>query len=185
MIKKYVYSLKKFILLSCLLFVFFGFLGYITVNIRLVEEHEFVDRMTEMIEPIFELPAFFQFLFIFVNNTITLFLTIILGLFFGAFPLLVLFVNAVILGAFLHFTPFPIFVLGILPHGILEIPALILSCAVGLNLGNVFLKKLRKEKVNVKKELKTALIFFFKFLLPILALAAAIEIYITPYFLGI
>lgn len=184
-LKEYLFSLKKLIIVSSLIFILFGFLGYFTSGTPYLENEEAIERMREMFEPFFELSSFGQFLFIAINNAITLFLSIILGLAFGIFPLLVLLSNGMMLGIVAYLTPFSVLVRGILPHGILEIPALIVSCAIGLKLGKIIFLKIKKVKVNIKKELKIALLFFLKFLLPVIIIAAAIEAYITPLFLQI
>ncbi len=180
--RKYLLSLKNFIIISSLVFILSSFLAYFLASTSYLEYESIIERMGEKLEPIFELSSFNQFLFILVNNTVTLFLAVILGLLLGIFPLLVLFLNGMMLGVVAHFTPFSLFVVSIVPHGILEIPALILSCAIGLKLGKTLFLK---EKAIIKKEIKMGVLFFLKFLLPIIIIAAAIEVYLTSFLLQI
>jgi len=95
---------------------------------------------------------------------------------------------------FQFFQSWTVFFSGILPHGLIEIPIIIMAAAVGLKLGEISIKKvLRKfrpqplrpegEETDLKAELEAALNFFLKFLFPLLILAAAVEIFVTSRFL--
>jgi len=79
------------------------------------------------------------FVAIFQNNVSAMFMMLLLGLFFGIMPFVSLFVNGLVIGyvgslsmqqiSFLEFAK------AIVPHGIFEIPALLLAGAYGLRLG--------------------------------------------------
>ena len=74
----------------------------------------------------------------------------------------------------------PFLLVGIVPHGVLELPAAIVGAGIGLMLGdkvmgNVF----RGEKNEIRKETKKAILFIIKFLVPIILIAAFIEIFVT------
>ncbi len=65
-----------------------------------------------------------------------------LGIFFGFFPVLSLITNGMMIGVVLlqaavktGESPLLIFITTILPHGILELPAIILAAAFGMRLG--------------------------------------------------
>ncbi len=135
------------------------------------------------------MPVFSQFLIIFLNNSFTAFLIIILGIVFGIFPFLALFSNGLLLGIVVYFAQttvnwLTIFAL-IFPHGIIEIPAIILASAIGFKLGKNLFDKIFKKQANIsiKQELNIALIFFLKLLLPVLAIAAAIEVLVYVKFI--
>jgi stage II sporulation protein M len=68
--------------------------------------------------------------------------------------------------------------LGIAPHGIFEIPGAILASAYGLMLGKAFLQKLRHGR-PLTPTLLTALRQFSVIVLPLLAIAAFIEVFVT------
>ncbi|MDP1538490.1 MAG: stage II sporulation protein M [bacterium] len=182
-VKEYIFSLWKFILVAALVFVFAAFDGYFSTKSSPSEMELVLKKLQEMLGPIMKLPLFSQFLFIVLNNGITAFLAIILGIIFGIFPFLVLFSNGTILGAVAYFSKTAVswstvFALT-LPHGIIEIPIIILACAVGFKLGKISFDKVFKRQGSIKAELNTALNFFLKFLFPLLVLAAAIEVFIT------
>jgi stage II sporulation protein M len=77
------------------------------------------------------------------------------------------------------------FFLGIVPHGIVEIPALIIASAMGLRVGLEVFRKIFKKEGNISEELSNALEFFWKVVIPIIFLAALIEVFITANLLGV
>lgn len=84
-------------------------------------------------------PQIWFFIFIFLNNAIKSVLIIFLGLVLGVAPLFMLIANGMLLGYVLslqtHESTLSIVLKGILPHGIIEIPVILLACAYGLKLG--------------------------------------------------
>ena len=93
-------------------------------------------------------PGLRMFLFIFLNNTIKSILVIYLGALFGIFPVIFLVVNGMVLGfLYSHLeasgaNALAMFVQGVLPHGIIEIPIVVLAAAYGLRLGTMMFKGL-------------------------------------------
>lgn len=67
----------------------------------------------------------------------------------------------------------PTVFLAIVPHGIFELPAFLLSAAIGLRLGREVLK--RKGERHLKKELWNGLRMYLILILPLLLIAALIE----------
>lgn len=185
--KRYIFSLQKFILVAFLVFVSAIILGYFSAQSSPGEAEVVLGQVRETLEPVIEMPPFSQFLIIFLNNSIIAFLAVMLGLIFGIFPFLVLLSNGSILGVIIYFTQarngWSTISALILPHGIFEILAVILACAVGFKLGKVILDRIFKKEVSIKTELNTALNFFLKFLFPLLAIAAAIEVFLIRQFL--
>lgn len=115
------------------------------------------------------------FVLIFLNNSIKSFLAMLLGVFFGVIPVLFVFLNGLIIGFFAKFVGSEIgivnFVLLLLPHGVLEIPAVILACSYGFWLGVEFVR----DRKNLKKHVSRAIFDFARFVLPTLLVAAFIE----------
>ena len=186
-LKEYIFSLRRVVLAAFLVFIFAVLLGYFSAQSSPEEAGIVLEQLREMLEPMIETSSLGQFLIIFLNNSIIAFLAVILGLIFGIFPFLVLFSNGSILGIIVYFTQVRNDWLTILtltlPHGIFEILAVILACAVGFKLGRVTLGKIFKKEVSIKTELNVALSFFLRFLFPLLAIAAAIEVFLIRQFL--
>ncbi|MBE9917327.1 stage II sporulation protein M [Paenibacillus donghaensis] len=86
-------------------------------------------------------PKWSFFVFIFFNNSIKAVLMIFLGLFIGVLPVLFLLVNGMVVGLLVHTSInhgeslFDLVVKGLLPHGIIEIPAIIIASAFGIQMG--------------------------------------------------
>lgn len=84
----------------------------------------------------------------------------------------------------MHIPILQTFLFGILPHGILEIPALLISMSIGIYLcknitGSLFGRKNR----NKLDDLKNVIRVFFTIVIPLLILAGLLECYVTPYLL--
>ncbi|MBY9077306.1 stage II sporulation protein M [Paenibacillus sp. HN-1] len=81
------------------------------------------------------------FIFIFLNNSIKGVLIMFLGALFGILPALFLLINGAVIGYLIHASLLQgvdiisLIVKGLLPHGIIEIPAIIIACAFGLHFG--------------------------------------------------
>jgi stage II sporulation protein M len=84
-------------------------------------------------------PQLWFFFIIFVNNALKSVVIIFLGLLLGVPPLFMLVANGMILGYVLslqtHQSTLSIVLKGILPHGIIEIPVILIACAYRLKLG--------------------------------------------------
>ncbi|ANS75960.1 hypothetical protein AWM70_16405 [Paenibacillus yonginensis] len=83
------------------------------------------------------------FVFIFLNNVIKSVLVIWLGAIFGVLPVLFLLLNGLALGFVVSASGAAgndlgeLIVKGLLPHGIIEIPALLIACGYGLQFGGI------------------------------------------------
>ena len=78
------------------------------------------------------------------------------------------------------------YLLGILPHGIFELTALILSAAMGLYLCSTVTNALRKKQTGVlRPALHRCCQILYLWILPLLFMAALVETYITPIQFGI
>ncbi|TLS48384.1 stage II sporulation protein M [Paenibacillus antri] len=86
-------------------------------------------------------PQVWMFLFIFINNFVKSLFVVFLGALFGLFPLFFLLTNGMILGYVAAVAGdsganvFSLIVRGILPHGLLEITAILIAAAYGLKYG--------------------------------------------------
>jgi stage II sporulation protein M len=123
------------------------------------------------------------FEFIAANNTLKSLLFMFGGLFGGVLPLFFVIFNGFTVGwvAFDLGTTQGLgyVVAGLTPHGILEIPAILLSMSMGMSLGYTMLNSFRGQG-SVVKEVKTAFGFFITRIFPLLILAAVVEVLVTP-----
>ncbi len=151
-----------------------------------IEEKDLANKILDQFFSQFnlEVSTLELFLFIFINNALKAFIAIITGLFFGIFPILFLYINGFLIGMLITLKLseigfYKILAL-ILPHGIIEIPAVILSASYGIELGILVIKKISGEEVEIKKSLRKFLTTYLKAILPMLLIAALIETFITP-----
>ncbi|WP_410772640.1 stage II sporulation protein M [Fontibacillus sp. BL9] len=91
-------------------------------------------------------PELSFFKFIFLNNAVKSVAVILLGALLGLFPAIFLLMNGMVLGLVVSLAAsqgenlFELIVLGLLPHGIIEIPAILIASAFGLQFGYLVLK---------------------------------------------
>ena len=121
---------------------------------------------------------------IFLNNAVKTLLALVAGVLAGVPPLVLLLINGYVLGLVLHATVesrgLLSFVLAIAPHGILELPAVLLGASIGLMLGARALKRVfGKAAPGLAGDLGRGLRFFTAVIVPMLVLAALIETYFT------
>ncbi len=87
-------------------------------------------------------------LVIFWNNLAAALLMLVTGLLFGVFPVLSMWFNGVTIGYVMvmgaqdmHVPGWKLFLVGILPHGLFELPAIVWASALGMQLGYVILQE--------------------------------------------
>jgi uncharacterized membrane protein SpoIIM required for sporulation/ABC-type transport system involved in multi-copper enzyme maturation permease subunit len=127
--------------------------------------------------------------FLFMNNTRAVAAIFVMGLFsFGVLGILLYILNVGLIGGLyglielLGLNPVPMFLAGVLPHGIFELPALMIGSAVALYMGAVLVTpQTGKSMGEVIIELFADWVkIFLGVVVPLLAVAAVIEAYITP-----
>ncbi|MBS7637707.1 stage II sporulation protein M [Candidatus Bathyarchaeota archaeon] len=185
---EYVRSLKGPFAICSLLFIFSLASGFY------LGESMPGGLLEELIQPFPELKGMSLpsiFLFILANNVLKSLVWMVLGILFGIPPLIFTAFNGFFLGWFSYsisrergimFT-----LAALVPHGVVEIPAILLSMAAGLGIGYQFINRLR-GRGRVGAEVKGALKLFVRRIVPLLLLAALIEVLFTPlvvYLLGL
>ncbi len=135
---------------------------------------------------------------LFLHNLRAVGLIAALGLALGIYPAFAMVLNGAIIGLVgvvtAHQSSWLTFISGIIPHGILEIPALIIGAAIGLRLGigplfakprSPFARYDERDSGwrGYRQELKNALVLL-GLTVVLLALAAIIEVNITPLILA-
>jgi len=121
---------------------------------------------------------------IFLNNALKTLAVIVLGIFAGLLPLVFLLVNGYVLGLVLHVSlqskGLSVFFLAVAPHGVFELPAILLGTSIGLMLGALSLRRFfGKGEGSLGNDLARGLRFFVTVIVPMLLLAALIEAFVT------
>jgi stage II sporulation protein M len=160
-------------------------LGCFVLGIVLgVLEHEMAAKyIKEAISALFgrfeNLRGFELFTRIFFNNFLAAAMATISGIGFGLFPLISALMNGLVIGVVLttlvqntDLTSFQA-ILSLIPHGIFEIPAFLLSLALGLALGTWPFRKEKSAFLSAHVKFTTST--YFRIVIPFLLIAAAIE----------
>lgn len=130
-----------------------------------------------------ELAPFQLALFIFFNNSLKALAIMLLGMGFALVPLVFVFLNGqflgLVAGAVGSERGYALVFLALLPHGLLEIPALLVAAGYGVFLGRALWLRIRHGRALLP-DLKKALLAFLWIVLPALAAAALIEAYLSP-----
>ncbi|MNZ88106.1 hypothetical protein D3C78_1069890 [compost metagenome] len=155
-----------------------------------------VEQIRELSRKLSEtaIPELSFFTFIFLNNAIKSVVVIFMGALFGVIPLIFLLMNGVILGWVVAMTAsqgadlFDLIVRGLLPHGIIEIPAIIIASGFGLQFGYLVLKGLGELGARDSSERTVDLKAFMRsagrgtfWIVILLLVAAVIESTLTFY----
>ena len=129
------------------------------------------------------------FLIIFINNAIKALGLVFLGILLGLPPLPFIGLNGFILGGFSSALEsvkgWRYVIASFVPHGVIEIPVILLAAALGLTLGMESLKWLSRRESQVKLQLSDCLKVYLRWILPGLAVAAIIEVFVTPLVIGL
>lgn len=121
---------------------------------------------------------------IFVNNGVKTFLVLVLGLLGGVLPVGFLLLNGYAIGWVLYLSiqskGIVSSLLAIAPHGIFELPAVLLGASIGIFLGARAVRRLfGKLEASLKSDFGRSLKFFWRVILPLLLLAAFVEAFVT------
>lgn len=189
-VKNYLVKIKNVSIFLAVFFIISVFLGYALAHNYPEQTKKIIyDSLKSVIEPAKDYTSFRLFEFIFFKNAVVALVSVLLGIIFGIIPILIIFINGLTLGVvgYIALGQFNIavFLAGILPHGIIEIPALIFSAASGIRLWRSIWRRLFYDEKTLTKEFLSVLKFFMFVILPMLAIAAMIEAFVTPYILDL
>jgi len=190
---------KNFILVGVILFVIGCIAGYIVYlndpGLGNLEGSSIFSGLEQKISFFQSLNILGKILFIFLNNLLVALISIFLGAILGLFPIFIALMNGfvvgIVAGKVLESNGIGYLLVGLVPHGIFEIPAILISIGLGLKFGYLIVNTIisillgKPTKDNEFKlffrELKPA----FKIILILLCIGAFVEILITPLLITI
>jgi len=180
---------KRWLLVAIFLFGIGLISGLMTPGSDTVLPAEDTAALTELVDLLSTLPNWAIFIAILIKNITALSISFILSPVFCLVPVIALALNGWLIGlvsaTVIQEESLGYLLTGLLPHGIFELPALIMGEAVALSFGTaIVLAIFRKEKralllPNLRQNLRY-LIIALALLLP----AALIETYLTPVLLN-
>jgi stage II sporulation protein M len=187
--KRYLRSIRREIGLSTLLFCGALLAGYAFAVSYPQETARYMEQMQSYFADISQETTWQTFLAILQNNLDAMLLVVALGVFAGLLPLFFLALNGFMIGLvaaviFARMSPL-VFFFGILPHGVLELPAMVFSAAIGLRIGWKALRRLFGGPADLTAEVAQGARFALTALVPLLTAAAFIEAYLTPLFIAL
>lgn len=144
-----------------------------------------VNVLEQLADFLASLPRWSLFLIIFLKNVTAVLFSFILSPFFCLVPILTLTVNGWLIGvvsaAVIEEKSITYLLVGLLPHGILELPALIMGEAVALSFGvTVMLAIFRRERRGLILPSLKQNARYLAIALGLFLPAAIIETYLTP-----
>ena len=184
----YLKSIREYIGLSVFLFGLTAVMGYYTAAF----DPKFASTWTQelqMLKWIMNQPPILIMIIIFLKNLLASATAMLLGLGLGLLPLMVVTSNGFLLGIVgygaIQKEGWLYLAAGILPHGIIELPVVLVSIAIGFRLGHLLILSMLREKADLSGEIRMAVHFLIHWITPLLFLAAAIETFITPVIISV
>lgn len=178
---KYIRESKTPVYIILILFAFSALIGFV---FPILFNQTILNFITQLAEQVKGLDFAGLLSYILQNNLRASFYGLILGLMLGIIPVINILVNGYILGFAGNMAVKEggyLILLRVLPHGIFEIPALILSLSLGLKLGMWIFQKNKKKYLEYN--LENSLRVFLFIIIPLLIIAGIIETGLI-YFLG-
>lgn len=181
---EYLRSSRKYIFIMAGLFIISAMVGMMASMKDLGLSENYLDMLKESFGWIKDLHPVEIMLVIFLNNAIKSLFAIVLGSGFGIIPVIFVGGNGLLLGVIANQVSREqgaLFVLAaILPHGIMEIPMILICSGLGLRLGYLMFNSVMGKETDMKSELSQSLRIYIRIVVPLLFVSAAIETFITP-----
>jgi len=188
---RYVGGIRAFIVVVVALFALSAALGYVIPGAYPELVDALLSGLQDKADQLTGQQPLLMMLGIFWNNAFASLLALIFGLAAGLFPLFFVMSNGLAIGIVLEMivakmgtAGILVFLAGILPHGVIELPAVFISASIGLKLGYQALLSLIKRQDVVTGELMAGLRIFVFWIVPALFVAAFIETFVTSALLG-
>ena len=171
----YIVRLGPVFALTFLVFMFSIFIGYSLGD--QISPISFEGALSNIPDPS-ESSSFEMFTAIVYNNVLASFIFIVSGFLIGIPPLMFMAFNGLFVG-YVSFNAAQVQGLGfvfatILPHGVIEIPAIILCSSMGVGFGYKIIHKLMRRD-GLQEYAVESMKVFIKRIIPLLVLAAGIE----------
>ena len=145
--------------------------------------------LDDFLEPLQTASPVLLLLFIFLNNAAKALGVVVLGILLGLPGVLFVTVNGFVIGAVVSAVEsakgLKYIVASLIPHGVIEIPMLLLATALSFMVGWESFKWLSHRESRVESQLLASVNLYLKVVLPGLAVAAIIEAFVTPWVINL
>ena len=180
-------SFKRAFLFASLLFFISFVIGYAVSP--LADFSQIEGNLDDVVSMISKLSPLEIAIFIFLNNSIKSVLVIILSPLLGIFPIFFLVFNGFLVGLVIYdaltVTSLLVVSSAIIPHGIIELPIIILAGSIGLKIGNESLKRIHRADSYLVDYFKFGLRISISKIIPGLLIAAILESFLTPVIMNL
>lgn len=171
----YLKSSKKYFLIVITIMIIMALIGFFLPAPEFISS-EIMKVLEELVVKTQDMSQLEIITFIIANNVQTSLFGLIFGLILGIFPIITAVVNGYLLG-FVSSMSVSLegtsSLLKLLPHGIFELPAVIIALGLGIKLGTIPFKK--NTKKTLKEYLENSIRVFLLIILPLLLIAGIIE----------
>jgi stage II sporulation protein M len=184
--KEYFYSSRKYFLAAVAVFSVSFAVGVLISVIYPGASEKLLEMLKDTYGGITALDPFERMIEIFKNNVSTCFMALLGGLAVGILPLFIVAINGAVLGILvdLFFKKQGAFfvIAAIMPHGIIELPMVLISVGIGFRLGHTaYLSMIHQKTMHeLINEITNGVLFYIRIVVPLLLLAALVESYVTP-----
>jgi len=170
-------NIPRYVVILSALFIASTLLGFFA---PIPGKLDLLGTLMESFKPFLSLSPWKLFFVILLNNSAKSFAILLSGILFGLVPLLAVATNGYILGIAFLFASEKVGIVkaakAVLPHGVAEIPAVIIAASYGLWLGVTFARRIRQRNlVGFGNQVIHGIRMFFKIAFPLFILAALIE----------
>ncbi|MDD1760518.1 MAG: stage II sporulation protein M, partial [Methanothrix sp.] len=151
----YLKSIRNYIAVSVFLFALTALMGYFAAALDPELAAEWTSQL-KALKWIMDQPPILIMMIIFFKNLLACALSVLLGIGLGLVPLMVVTTNGFLLGIVAYGAIQKEGVLyliaGIMPHGIIELPIVLLSIAIGFRLGYLLVMTVAREEADLAGE---------------------------------
>ncbi len=182
---------RKYVLFSMAIFFFAFFLGLLFSFLNPVLAEEALDELIKSFSFLLDFSPFEMGLFLFFNNSIKVFLFMLLGVLLVIPTIFFLFLNGWVLGYVVGVSFLEIGIKGIFYslflHGVFELSGLFIGSSLGILIGVTAYKEFKKSKKifplseKIRETFFLSFEVFLKIVIPLLFLAALIETFLIYY----
>jgi stage II sporulation protein M len=180
----YFRSIQPQLVVVVLLFVLSTVAGYVYSSMNPESAEQLMEEAGGLVDIIKDMSPIGIMLFIFFNNAVKSLFAILLGAGFGLLPILFVTFNGYMIGVVSYVVSreygFAYVLSAILPHGIIELPMILISAAIGFRIGYETYCSVIGREANIRQEFMRGVKFYFRWIMPLLFFAAVIETFITP-----
>lgn len=175
-----------FVLISAAVFSFAFYLGFVAAGANPDYAREVIQETLKGFSFLRDANDLLVLLFIFFNNSLKALIAILLGPLFFV-PVIFMFINGFLLGMVLKViggeVGFTTVGAALVPHGIFEIPAVVIASGYGIWLGFMIIKKFatNNHEIKISGLYGHVLRKFALIIVPVLIIAALIEVFVSPH----